>query len=127
MDKATHLTTVLLALAAKQNQPFEAAIVTEQLREAAANNGFDASNHVPNWLLFFFDALQDGRQLAKQPIPANEPFTGDVSNFLAELEDIIQFTWRDSGETVELVADKLQLFGIVSNEDATYEVGALPA
>ena len=125
MNKATHLVTVLLALAAKQNQSFDAAAVEEQLQEAAANNGFDASDHVPDWLLVFFDALHTGKVITRQPIPANASFTGDLSNFLAELEDIIQFKWDDSGEVVEVVADKLGMFGTIFSEGAVYEVSAL--
>ena len=115
MNKATHLVTILIALAAKQNQPFDATAVEQQVQEIATNNGFDVSDQVPDWLLVFFDALDSGKVLSKRPIPANEPFGGDVSNFLAELEEVIQFAWHDSGELVELVADKLQLFGLISS------------
>jgi hypothetical protein len=46
---------------------------------------------------------------------------------LAELEDILNLRWKDEGEQVEIVADKLKTFGIISIEDDTYQVGRLAA
>jgi len=127
MNNLTALKSTLCELAIKQNEEFDLRLFTSQLQEAIENSGLDDSTRVPDWLVLFFDALLTGRILPKTPYIYNKASQGDVSNFLAELEDILNLRWKDEGEQVEIVADKLQTFGIISIEDDTYQVGRVAA
>lgn len=127
MNNLTALKSVLCELAIKQNEDFDSLLFTSQLQEAIENSGLDDGIRVPDWLLLFFDALLTGKILPKTPYVYNKTSQGDVSNFLAELEDILNLRWKDEGEQVEIVADKLKTFGIISIEDDTYQVGRLAA
>lgn len=127
MNNLTALKSTLCELATKQNEDFDSLLFTSQLQEAMDNSGFDDTTRVPDWLVLFFDALLTGKTITKSPYIYNKTSQGDVSNFLAELEDILHLQWKDEGEQVELVADKLKSFGIISIEDDTYQVGRLAA
>ena len=127
MNNLTALKSTLCDLATKQNENFDSFLFASQLKEAIENNGLDDSTRVPDWLVLFFDALLTGKVIPKTHYVYDRASQGDVSNFLAELEDIIQLQWKDEGEQVELVADKLKTFGIISIEDDTYQVGKLAA
>jgi hypothetical protein len=127
MNNLTALKSVLCELAIKQNEDFDSLLFTSQLQEAIENSGLDDGTRVPDWLVLFFDALLNGKILPKTSYIYNQTSQGDVSNFLAELEDILNLRWKDEGEQVEIVADKLKTFGIISIEDDTYQVGRLAA
>ena len=125
MDNLTALKSVLRELAIKQNDPFDSLLFTAQLQEAIESNGLADSRRIPDWLVLFFDALLTGKIVPRTPYTYNRISRGDVSNFLAELEDILTLQWEDEGEQVALVADKLKTYGIISIEDDTYQVGRL--
>lgn len=125
MNNLDALKSTLYSLAAKQNKNFDSLLFTSQLQESLENNALDNSIRVPDWLVLFFDALLNGKIVLKTSYVHNRDLQGDVSNFLAELEDIIDLQWKDTGEEVELVADALETFGIISIEDDTYQVGKL--
>ncbi|MGI4735331.1 MAG: hypothetical protein ACRYG7_09150 [Janthinobacterium lividum] len=127
MDNLTALKSTLCELAAKQNENFDSLLFAAQVQEAMENCGFDDSTRVPDWLVLFFEALLTRKTIPKSPYLYDKTAQGDVSNFLAELEDILHLQWKDAGEQVELVADKLKTFGIISIEDDTYQVGGLAA
>lgn len=127
MNNLTALKSTLSELATKQNEDFDSLLFAAQLQEAIENNGLDDSTRVPDWLVLFFDALLTGKIVPKSPYIYNKTSQGDVSNFLAELEDILHLQWKDEGEQVEIIADKLKTFGIISIEDDTYQVGRLAA
>lgn len=125
MNKIDALKSVLLTIAATQNQNFDAQLLEGQLEEVFANNGFTTDSNVPDWLVTFFEALLNGTVMHRTPYSHDRAVQGDIANFLAELEDVIEMQWEDEGERVQITADKLFTFGVISIEDDTYQVGLL--
>ncbi len=125
MTTIDSLKATLHQLGKAQNERFDAQQFDTELITALENNGFEDDAQVPDWFVQFFQALASGKVVPKTAFIHDRANQGDISNFLAELEAILALQWRDEGESVELIADKLETFGIISIEDDTYQVGIL--
>jgi hypothetical protein len=121
------LKAILHQLGEAQNERFNAQQFDTGLSITLKNSGFEDDAQVPDWFMQFFQALASGKVLPITAYNHDRAIQGDISNFLAELEDILALRWRDEGESVELIADKLGTFGIIFIEDDTYPVGTLKA
>ncbi len=87
-------------------------------------NDLGTSEQVPQWLLDCFTAVVELRAVprTRYTYDRNE---GDVANFVAELEDLIDADWDDYGEAVVAVFPALKMRVLMSTEGNFYEVQRL--
>jgi hypothetical protein len=123
MDNLSFLRFNLNNLAQVHNQNFSKEKFDVQLSDVLEANGFFEHESVPTWLVQFFEAILNKNIINKTVYRYSPNRIGDVYNLLADLEDMIQLRWQDEGERVELVSDKLNVYGIISSEDNTFQVG----
>ena len=93
----------------------------EQIQDILEENNLDRPETVPAWFNEFIELLVQGKE-QKKSFFQYDPDKGDISNFLAELEDIIGGEWNDYGEAVEIYFPTLQLKSVISIEDDSYTI-----
>jgi hypothetical protein len=123
MNKIASLKTALREIASIHNEEFDEYTFDKELDNLFESNGFFTDEQVPDWLGKIFRAVLSREVIPKTPYQHNSKVHGDVSNLLAELEELIQINWIDEGERVEFSSNKLNMFGNISIEDETYQVG----
>jgi hypothetical protein len=78
-------------------------------------------NKVPNWFVEFIKNI-----IAKQPVDKTyykyDSSKGDISNFIAGLEDLIDADWNDYGEAIEVDFTNLNIHAYISSEGNYYEI-----
>lgn len=116
-----NLFSVVVQIATKQHQEVGSAF-NKELEEIISSNELDIDRNVPSWLLDFFTAILEGRETGRVKYSLNKNESGDVINFLAELEEILEADWDDYGEGIEIVFPKLKMYGHISRESGLYEV-----
>ena len=94
----------------------------ELLIEVFENNGFESIESVPNWLVVLFQKVLNQESTPATKFEYKKPGTGDVYNFIAELEDVMDEKWNDTGEDVEMHFSRLKVIANVSLESNTYYV-----
>ncbi|MBO0591276.1 hypothetical protein I2486_07625 [Cellulophaga sp. E16_2] len=84
-------------------------------------NNLDDVTMVPIWFTDLFKSI-----LQQENVPRTfyrrEIHQGDITNFLAELEELINAEWNDCGEAVEVFFPNINMFVCISSEGNFYEI-----
>ena len=94
------------------------------LHNLLEENDLVEEDKVPNWFIDFIESIV-AKKAVKRMFFAYDSSYGDVTNFIAELEGLIDADWDDYGEAVEVYFPKLDMYGCISTEGNFYEVKAI--
>jgi len=93
------------------------ALIDDLLEE----NDLSTNEKVPLWFIDFIKNILH-RKSINRTFFQYDPNQGDISNLIAELEDLIDAEWNDYGEAVEVTFCNLNLYACVSTEGNFYEI-----
>lgn len=99
--------------------------ILEEVDDIIENNYLDEVENVPSWLTEMFLALVEERIVQPMPLTAAEGGNGSPTNFLVELQDLLDMEWVEYGEYFVMQFPTIGLEAKVSVEENTYTVRKL--
>ena len=95
------------------------------IQEILENNDLGTNEKIPEWILNFFESILKKETTERVSFDFRIDGKGDIYNFLAELEDILEIDIDDYGEGIEMRFNNLGMYGFISFEGDTYQVRKL--
>lgn len=121
-DELRTLVIELLALVNKR-EPDEESI--EEVDDILENNYLNDDENVPSWLTDMFRALIEERAVQPSPLTTAVGDDGSPTNFLVELQDLLDMEWVEYGEYFLMQFPSIGFEAKVSAEENTYAVRKL--
>ena len=116
------LFSLIIKIASEENgQPMNNEF-KQKLQYIMKNNALEHEHSVPQWLIELFSQVANKQSTSILKFSYKDDNTGDVFNFIAELEDVMGKQWIDTGEDVELNFDRMKVYAHISLESKTYYV-----
>jgi len=90
---------------------------TAAIQEIVKSNGLAETQDIPSWFLDLWQSILNGSSTKKSFLLSEiVGRKGDVTNFLAELADVIEMNYDNYGEGTEMVFDSLRIRAFISME-----------
>ena len=98
--------------------------IQDLINNLIEENDLESSDKVPTWLLRWMNGVINQETINRTSY-RYDPSQGDISNFIAELEDLINADWNDYGEAVEVKFTNLGIQACISTEGNFYEISKM--
>lgn len=115
VNKGQQLRELVIRLIEKENSVLPENYL-EQIDEILDSNDLTLDESIPEWIVSFFANIVGETQSEQNKFIFKEEGQGDVYNFLAELEDILEMKCDDYGEDITMYFKKSNMIGYISVE-----------
>lgn len=115
------LKNLIIALYEKVNLKKVSEETQKLIVEILEENDLDKQDKIPLWFQECLEAILAQKVVGRTHYDYDSK-QGDVTNLIAELEDIIEADWNDYGEAVEVTFPNLNMKACISTEGNFYEV-----
>lgn len=119
MNNST-LLKLLVGLAEVQHNKEVDNDLEKQLYEMIYSNDLEEDEFVPSWLFDIFNAVLHQQSIEKTYFEFDKSKYGDVINFLAELEDVIDIEYDDYGEGMTFKFSKINMYVFINREGRNF-------
>lgn len=118
MRDDSRLYELLLKVAAKTNTREINEGYKDEVWDIIEGNELEDDEKVPAWVFLFWEAIEQGNTIERESIYFGKQY-GDVVNFMAETEDVIDMDMDEQGNWYTMTFSSLGLAGTVFTENST--------
>jgi len=119
LKNSTLMSLVIKLADLENNLPVDEPL-KKQIYDVVYSNDLEDDEHVPPWLLDLFNAILSNKIVEETECPYDKTLYGDVINFLAELEDVVNCECIDEGEYILFNFHKIKLSLYINRMGPSY-------